>query len=332
MDKKIVTVFGGSGFIGRHLIKKLADQDFIVRVAVRDPEAAKYLLTMGDIGQIVPIAASILDESTIKNAIKGVDSVVNLVGILAEWGIQSFNNLHTTGASNLAKASSAAGVKNFVHISALGANSKSASLYARTKAEGEQRVLAEFKEAVVLRPSVIFGAEDKFFNLFAAISRFTFFMPAFGCPAFPKLQFFKNGKLISANFYGDGGTKFQPVYVGDVAEAILTVIDNKKAQGNIYELGGPKVYTWVELMRLIFKEIDRKRVLVPIPFWYLYIVGWFLQKLPSPLLTCDQVTQLKINNIVSSELGTFKDLGLLATPVELIIGDYLKRFRKRNRR
>ena len=332
MDKKIVTVFGGSGFIGRHLIKKLADQDFIVRVAVRDPEAAKYLLTMGDIGQIVPIAASILDESTIKNAIKGVDSVVNLVGILAEWGIQSFNNLHTTGASNLAKASSAAGVKNFVHISALGANSKSASLYARTKAAGEQRVLAEFKEAVVLRPSVIFGAEDKFFNLFAAISRFTFFMPAFGCPAFPKLQFFKNGKLISANFYGDGGTKFQPVYVGDVAEAILTVIDNKKAQGNIYELGGPKVYTWVELMRLIFKEIDRKRVLVPIPFWYLYIVGWFLQKLPSPLLTCDQVTQLKINNIVSSELGTFKDLGLLATPVELIIGDYLKRFRKRNRR
>ena len=332
MDKKIVTVFGGSGFIGRHLIKKLADQDFIVRVAVRDPEAAKYLLTMGDIGQIVPIAASILDESTIKNAIKGVDSVVNLVGILAEWGIQSFNNLHTTGASNLAKASSAAGVKNFVHISALGANSKSASLYARTKAEGEQRVLAEFKEAVVLRPSVIFGAEDKFFNLFAAISRFTFFMPAFGCPAFPKLEFFKNGKLISANFYGDGGTKFQPVYVGDVAEAILTVIDNKKAQGNIYELGGPKVYTWVELMRLIFKEIDRKRVLVPIPFWYLYIVGWFLQKLPSPLLTCDQVTQLKINNIVSSELGTFKDLGLLATPVELIIGDYLKRFRKRNRR
>ena len=196
MDKKIVTVFGGSGFIGRHLIKKLADQDFIVRVAVRDPEAAKYLLTMGDIGQIVPIAASILDESTIKNAIKGVDSVVNLVGILAEWGIQSFNNLHTIGASNLAKASSAAGVKNFVHISALGANSKSASLYARTKAEGEQRVLAEFKEAVVLRPSVIFGAEDKFFNLFAAISRFTFFMPAFGCPAFPKLQFFKNGKFF----------------------------------------------------------------------------------------------------------------------------------------
>ena len=332
MNKRIVTVFGGSGFIGRHLIKKLADQDFIVRVAVRDTEAARYLLTMGDVGQIIPTAASILDVATIDNAVKGADSVVNLVGILAERGTQSFNNLHTIGASNLAKASSAAGVKNFIHISALGANSKSASLYARTKAEGEQRVLAEFKKAIVLRPSVIFGAEDKFFNLFAAISRFTFFMPAFGCPAFPKLKFFKDGRLISANFYGDGGTKFQPVYVGDVAEAILVAFDNKKAQGNVYELGGPTVYSWVELMRLIFKEVDRKRILVPIPFWYLYIVGWFLQKLPSPLLTCDQVTQLKINNIVSSKLGTFNDLGLLATPVELIIGDYLKRFRKRNSR
>jgi NADH dehydrogenase len=328
MENRIVTVFGGSGFIGRYLVSRLVKQGFTIRVAVRDPEDARYMMTMGNVGQIVPFAADVGDEATLGPAVRGAQSVINLVGVLSEWGQQSFKNLHTRGASNVAQASRAAGVQNLVHISAIGANAGAASSYARTKLAGEIAVNEKFPGAIIMRPSVVFGPEDGFFNLFAALARLMFFLPVFRCPLLPDLKWFKSGKVLKINFYGDGGTKFQPVYVGDVADAIIAALSDKRAKGKTFELGGPTIYSSVEIMRLILKNIGRRRILVPLPFWYLYTVAWFLQKIPSPLLTCDQVMQLKVDNVVSSGAMTLKDLGLSATPAEAIMPGYLLRFKK----
>ena len=331
MNKYIVTVFGGSGFIGRHLVRNLVNKGALVRVAVRDPESARYLMTMGDVGQVVPFAVNIRDEATLQSAVNGAQAVVNLVGVLSESGRQSFQGLHTQGAVNVAKAAAAANVQSLVHISAVGANSTSASRYAQTKIAGEVAVKSEFPNATIIRPSVVFGPEDGFFNLFAGLARFTFFLPVFRCPAFPNFNFFRDGKAFKIDFYGDGGTRFQPVYVDDVAAAICAAIDQKKAKGQVYELGGPSVYSSVDIMKLILKYIGRKRILLPLPFWYLKIIGWLLQKLPKPLLTYDQVMQLKVDNVVSSKAKTLADLGISATPVEAILPKYLHRFRRAGR-
>jgi NADH dehydrogenase len=328
MANHIVTVFGGSGFIGRHLVSRLAEQGLTIRVAVRDPEDAHYMMTMGNVGQIVPFATDVGDEATLGAAVNGAQSVINLVGILSEWGQQNFESLHTKGAANVARAAKAAGVQNLVHISAVGANSRAASNYAKTKVAGEDAVNAAFPGATILRPSVVFGPEDGFFNLFAGLARLIFFMPVFGCPSFPSFKVFKSGKIFQINIYGDGGTKFQPVYVGDVADAIVATLTDERAKGQTYELGGPTVYSSVEIMKLILKNIGRRRMLLPIPFWYLATVAWFLQKFPSPLLTCDQVMQLKVDNVVSPEAKTLRDLGVAATPVEAIVPGYLLRFKK----
>ena len=328
MEKYIVTVFGGSGFIGRHLVRKLIKKGAMVRVAVRDPEGAKYLMTMGNVGQVVPVAVNIYEKETLIPAIDGASVVINLVGVLSEWGQQSFKNIHTQGAANVAKVAAAAGVDKLVHISSIGANASSPSRYAQTKIAGEDAVISEFPNATIIRPSVIFGPEDGFFNLFAGLARFTFFLPVFGCPALPKINFFTGGRVFKFDFYGNGGTKFQPVYVGDVADAICAAIDNKKSNGQVFEVGGPSVYSSVDIMNLILRHIGRKRLLIPIPFWYLKIVGWLLQKFPAPLLTYDQVMQLKIDNIVSQKTKKLSDLGVNATPVESILPQYLTRFKK----
>ena len=328
MKKYIVTVFGGSGFIGRHLIRRLVAKGAIIRVVVRDPEAAKYLMTMGNVGQVVPFAANVREERSLEAAVNGAQAVVNLVGVLSEWGKQDFQNIHTQGAANVAKAAATAGVQNLVHISAIGANAGSASRYAQTKIAGEIAVKSEFRNAIIIRPSVVFGPDDGFFNLFAGLARFTYFLPVFGCPALPRFNFFQDGKAFKIDFYGDGGTKFQPVYVGDVAESICAAIDSENSKGQIYELGGPVVYSSVAIMKLILKYIGRKRILLPIPFWYLKIVGWLLQKFPAPLLTYDQVMQLKVDNVVSRKVRTLADLGIKATPVEAILPKYLTRFKK----
>jgi NADH dehydrogenase len=283
---------------------------------------------MGNVGQVVPFAVNIRDEAPLQAAVNGAQSVVNLVGVLSESGRQSFQGLHTQGAVNVAKAAMAANVQSLVHISAVGANSTSASRYAQTKIAGEVAVKSEFPNAIIIRPSVVFGPEDGFFNLFAGMARFTFFLPVFRCPAFPKLIFFRDGKAFKIDFYGDGGTKFQPVYVGDVAAAICAAIVRKDAKGQVYELGGPSVYSSVDIMRLILKYIGRKRILVPVPFWYLKMIGWLLQKFPAPLLTYDQVMQLKVDNVVSSKAKTLVDLGISATPAEAILPKYLNRFRR----
>ncbi len=327
MPRQIVTVFGGSGFIGRHLVRRLLAQGALVRVAVRDTEGAKYLMTMGDVGQVVFFAADIREKSTLVAPIAGAHTVVNLVGVLSEWGTQNFDNIHSEGAANVAKVSANAGVRRLIHISAIGADTESESHYAQTKIAGELAVKTEFPSATILRPSVIFGSEDGFFNFFAGLARFTYFMPVFGCPIFPSVKFLQDGKMYRIKFYGDGGTRFQPVYVCDVADAIIAAIGIERSKGRIYELGGPVVYSSVEIMRLILKNIRRKRILLPIPFWYLKIIGWFLQKIPNPLFTVDQVKQLTVDNIISSKAKTLADLGVAPTPVEAILPRYLARFK-----
>ncbi|MDP6258986.1 MAG: complex I NDUFA9 subunit family protein [Rhodospirillales bacterium] len=328
MVKRIVTVFGGSGFVGRHLVRHLTADGATVRVAVRDPEDARYLKIMGDVGQIVPFAADVRNEATLAAAVEGAESVVNLVGILSEWRAQNFANVHTQGAANVAKAAAAADVARLVQISAIGANEKSGARYAQTKAAGEAAIYAEFPNATIIRPSVIFGPEDHFFNFFAGLARFTWVMPVFGCPVIPILKWFTDDAILNIDFYGDGGTKFQPVYVDDVAAAIVSALAAEDAPGKTYELGGPSVYSSVDIMRMLTKIIGRKRLLVPIPFWYLAIWGWLLQKIPAPLLTYDQVKQLEADNVVSEGAKTLADLGVMATPAEAILPGYLSRFKK----
>jgi uncharacterized protein YbjT (DUF2867 family) len=327
MEKQIVTVFGGSGFIGRHLVHRLVKAGATVRVACRDTEAALFMKPMGDVGQVVLVKADIKSDESVANAVKGAQTVVNLVGLLAESGKQSFENIHTASAERIAKAAAAAGARNMIQISAVGADAKSDSLYARTKAAGEKAVKSAFKGAVIVRPSIVFGPEDGFFNLFSSIARLSPVLPVFGCPAFPKLSLFSDKGLAHIDLYGDGGTKFQPVYVGDVADAIVASIDNDEARGGTFELGGPAVYSSVALMQLLLKTIDRKRWLLPIPFWVLMIEGWFLGLLPKPLLTVDQVKLLKTDNVVGKRAKKLSNLGIQPTAAEAVLPTYLARFR-----
>jgi uncharacterized protein YbjT (DUF2867 family) len=327
MSNKIVTVFGGSGFIGRHLVQRLVAGGAIVRVAVRDPEDARYLKTMGEVGAVVPVAADITDLETTRAAVAGADGVVNLVGRLA-GNKADFQKLHVDGAANLALLAAEAGVRHFAHISALGADASSPSNYARSKAEGEAAVRSAFPGAVNLRPSVVIGPEDKFFNLFAGLARFTWFLPVLGGPAIPKLKFFKDGAPLAIDFYGDGGTRFQPVYVGDVADCILAALaGGKDTQGKTFELGGPRAYSAKEIIELMLAHTGRRRILFPAPFWWLSMLGWFIEKLPWPLLTTDQVRLMRSHNVVADGAATMADLGVTATPADAVLPSYLARFR-----
>ncbi len=326
MKKRTITVFGGSGFVGRHLARRLAADGWIIRVAVRDPEDAAYMKPMGDIGQIVPVATNVLNEESVIRAVEGADCVVNLVGILSQWGTQKFENIHVTGAANIAKAAKAAGASRMVHISAIGADEASNSVYGRTKAAGEAAVREAFPEVVILRPSVIFGPEDGFFNLFAGLSRYTPVLPVFGCPVMPKLTWFSDQGALHCDIYGDGGTKFQPVFVGDVADAIVASLKSSDAAGMTYELGGPQVYSSKEIMELLLKHIQRKRWLIPIPFFWLTFYAWFLEKWPETILTRDQVRQLMVDNVVGESAKGLADLGVSATGADAILPNYLTRF------
>jgi NADH dehydrogenase len=301
MDRQVVTVFGGSGFVGRHLVQRLANAGWIIRVAVRDPEAASFLKPLGDAGQIVPLACDIRAESTVKRAVDGADAVVNLVGILYESRRRTFNRIHVEGARGLAQAAADAGATRFVQMSALGANANSPSVYARTKAAGESAVLEIFPDAGIARPSVVFGPEDDFFNRFARMARITPIMPVFE-------------------------TSFQPVYVGDVADAMVCMLEGKAVGGTPYELGGPRVISFREVMELMLEAIHRKRTLVPMPFSIAKLQASILQFLPVPPLTPDQVELLQIPNVVSKDALTLLDLGIQPTSVESVIPAYLARY------
>ena len=324
MATRLVTVFGASGFLGRHVVQRFAANGWQVRAAVRHPDEALFLKPMGDVGQITPVQANIRNPASVRGAVADADAVVNLVGILFERGKQRFDMVHVEGARQVAEAVRSAGCRRLVHMSALGASKMSPALYARSKAQGEEVVHKTFPDAVILRPSVVFGPQDDFFNRFAEMALLSPFLPVFGCP-FPRIQ---DGRL---DCYGDGGTRFQPVYVADVADAVVKAVEDASTAGKTYQLGGPTVYSFVEIMRLMLQEIGRTRLLLPIPFWLGSIMGTMAGMLPRPPLTRDQVALLKSDNVVSGDLPTLKDLGIEATAAEVILPTYLDRYRRGGR-
>jgi NADH dehydrogenase len=309
MHIRRVTVFGASGFIGRYVVQRLAKRRLAVIAAVRNPERAGALRPMGDVGQVAPLRADVADEAETRAAIVGADAVVNLVGTLYDRGAHGFDALHRDAAARIGRLAKALGVARVVHVSALGADPGSASLYARSKAEGEKGLREAFPAAVIHRPSVVFGPEDDFFNRFAAMVR-----------SFPVLP------LI-----GGGNTRFQPVYVADVADAIVETLLGEAHAGRTYELGGPRIYTFKELLELLQAELGRRRCMMSIPWGLARLEARFLEFLPTPPLTRDQVELLRQDNVVGPEALGFAALGLAPTAVEIILPTYMDRFRKGGR-
>ncbi|MFC5357511.1 complex I NDUFA9 subunit family protein [Azospirillum himalayense] len=304
---EVVTVFGGSGFVGRHLIRRLAKTGAIVRVVSRHPNKANFLKTAGSVGQIVPMAADVKDDQSVARAIQGADTVINLIGTLYERGAWTFQTVHVDAPARIARIAKASGVRRLVHVSAIGADARSASAYAKSKAAGEQAVAQAFPGATIIRPSIVFGPEDGFFNKFAAMAQVS--------PALP---------LIG------GATKFQPVYVGDLADAIAAAATLDSATGRTFELGGPRVYSVKELMQLMLREIRRKRFLVPVPWNVAETLGGLLEKVPpivAPPLTRDQVEMLRTDNVAAPGAPGFKELGITnLSSCEVVLPTYLSRF------
>jgi len=305
----LVAVFGGSGFLGRHVVRALAKRGYRVRVAVRRPELAGYLQPMGRVGQIHAVQANLRYPDSIAAAVRDADAVINLVGILFERGQQRFDTVMTAGAQSVARAAQTVSAP-LVHVSAIGADEKSASRYARAKAEGERLVLAANEAAVIVRPSIVFGPEDDFFNRFAALARIA--------PALPLV--------------GGGATRMQPVFAGDVAEAIARAVDGDLRAGRVYELGGPNVRTFKELMQFVLATIQRRRLLIPVPFALMKLQAVVLQFLPKPPITPDQVELLKQDNVVSDEAKRegrmLEGIGITPESIDAIVPSYLWRFRK----
>ena len=329
MARKIITVFGGSGFIGRHLVRRLAAKGYAVRAAVRDVEGAAHLKPMGDAGQVVAWPTDIKNLASVRAAIEGSYAVINLVGILSPWGKQTFDAVHVEGARNVATVASALGIKRLIHMSALGASLKSESRYAQTKAMGESAVSDIYPSATIMRPSVVFGPEDRFFNIFASLTRFSVTLPVIGAPIIPKIEL--GGEHgISIDFFGKGGPAFQPVYVGDVAEAMVNALEDSSTAGQTYELGGPAQYSFKALMEIILSVTGRSRILMPVCFTAAELVGFFIEKLPKPWLTRDQVALMHDDNVLSGDLPGLSDLGVQSHTVEAVLPTYLDRFRTRN--
>ncbi|MDJ0969225.1 MAG: complex I NDUFA9 subunit family protein [Kiloniellales bacterium] len=304
MATRVVTVFGASGFLGRYVVGRLAREGWLIRAAVRHPRRAAFLKPLGDVGQITPLRAPIQDGDLVRTAVEGADAVVNLVGILFERGRQSFKDVHAEGAAHVARAAEAAGVRDLVQVSAIGADIRAEADYARSKGAAEMAVRSSFPEAVILRPSIVFGPEDGFFNRFGAMARLS--------PALPLI--------------GGGETRFQPVFVGNVADAVMKALSDPACRGRVYELGGPQVYSFKELMDLLLRQIRRRRLLVPLPFALASLQGAFLEWLPTPPLTRDQVRLLKSDNVVAEDALTLADLGIEATHPEVILPTYMQRY------
>ncbi len=305
----LVTVFGGSGFLGRHVVRALANRNYRIRVVVRRPELSGYLKPLGGVGQIEAVQANVRFPQSVDAAARDSDVVINLVGILFERSRQRFDAVQTAGAGAVARAAAAAGAR-LIHVSAIGADANSPSHYARSKAEGEELVLAAQPDAVIMRPSIVFGPEDDFFNRFAALARI---VPALPLP-------------------GGGHTRFQPVFAGDVGEAVALSVGGATKPGTIYELGGPDVFTFRALMQFTLATIGRRRLLVPVPFALVKLQGTFLQFAPKPPITPDQVELLKTDNVVSSDARaqgrTLEGLGIIPDSIAAVVPDYLWRFRK----
>jgi NADH dehydrogenase len=305
----LVTVFGGSGFLGRHAVRALASRGYRIRVAVRRPELCGHLRPMGRVGQIQAVQANLRYPDSVAAAVRDADAVINLVGILFERGNQGFDAVMAAGAETVAKAAAAADA-SLVHVSAIGADAQSASRYARAKGQGEARVLAAQPAAIIVRPSILFGPEDDFFNRFAALARVA---PALPLP-------------------GGGHTRMQPVFAGDAGEAIAKAVDGDLKPGTICEFGGPDVRTFKQLMQFVLTTAQRRRLLVPVPFSLLKLQAVFLQFAPKPPITPDQVELLKRDNVVSEDAKrdgrTLEGLGIFPESIDAIVPTYLWRFRK----
>ncbi|SDE67245.1 complex I NDUFA9 subunit family protein [Limimaricola pyoseonensis] len=306
----LVTIYGGSGFLGRYIARRLAYEGWRIRVAVRNPDEALFVRTYGVVGQVEPVQCNIRDEDSVRRVMEGADAVVNCVGILAEKGKNRFGAVQAEGAARVARLASELGVKRLVQISAIGADAGSDSAYARSKAEGEAAVQRHFPQAVILRPSILFGAEDGFFNRFAGMAQFSPVLPVVGAK-----------------------TRFQPVFVDDVATAAQMAVEGRAKPG-IYELGGPDVNSFRELMTYMLGEIRRRRLVLALPFWVgnlMGLAGGAVQTLTLGLvrapITRDQVANLRRDNVVSPEAMSFADLGITPTSLEAVLPEYLWRFR-----
>lgn len=316
----LVVVFGGSGFIGKQVVRALAKRGYRVRIAMRRPHLGHELRVMGDVGQIQLVQANVRFAQSIDAALEDADAVVNLVAVMHESGKQNFESLHVEAAQAIAKAAAKRSIKRIVHFSALGAAPKGAR-YARSKYRGERAVLEAAPTATILRPSIVFGPEDNFFNRFAAMAQtLSAFPPPFN--ALPSI--------------GGGRTQFQPVFVGDVADAVVAALSKPEAQGRVYELGGPNTYTFKQLLDYVRTEADRRVWLAPLPFFIAHPLGlvlnWLFKLIPfaDPPLTGDQVTLLKRDNVVGADKSalTIQDLGITSLEsVEAIVPAYLWRFR-----
>jgi uncharacterized protein YbjT (DUF2867 family) len=301
---QIATVFGGTGFIGRHIVRRLLARGHIVRVAVRDPMAAHDLRPAAAIGQLVPLHAPLTAPQLVEQAVAGAGLVVNLVGLLAEQRPGDFDRVHHQGAAHVARAAAAAGAARLVLLSAIGADAASPSAYARTKAAGEAATLAGFPAATILRPSIVFGAEDAFFNRFARLAGLLPFMPVIA-----------------------GQTRFQPVHVGDVADAAMAALGRAEAAGRTYELGGPRVWTMRELLAWILAQTGRRRPLVAVPDRLAALQAALLERLPGKMLTRDQLILLRRDNVVTPGAPDLAALGIAPVGVEQVVPGYLARYR-----
>ena len=303
-NQKIIGIFGAGGFLGKHLMRQLTKLDYRVKVATRNPYLKGYLKPLGNPGQIELFKTNIFNPEDVKQVLKNCDLAINLVGILYETRKQKFNQIHAQFPNLLSELCNELGIKKLVHVSALGVKEGHPSQYMQSKLQGEKNIQDTFKQSVILRPGIMFGPEDKFFNIFATLAQFS--------PALPLI--------------GGGKTVFEPIYVGDVAQTIVKSLELNNSKPSIYELGGEN-YSFKELMQILLSEINKKRFLIPIPWGMAKFQSYFLQMLPTPLLTPDQVTMLRYDNVVSGEYKTLKNLKIKPTTIQSILPKYIYRFR-----
>lgn len=324
MSDPVVTVFGGTGFIGRHVVQRLARLGATIRVATQRPDRALFLKPLGNVGQIVPVPVHYGKDASIARALQGADWVINLVGILTEQPGRRYATVHGELPGRIGRAASAAGVSRFIQISAIGAHEASPSAYGRSKAAGETAARLAFPGVTILRPSVVFGPEDEFFNALGSVSRIAPMIPLF-FSGLPKLAF--DGIFPQPRFPGAGANKMQPVYVGDVADAVLAALREPKTAGGVFELGGPTVYSFREVVELALRVIGRRRCLVPVPFFALEAAAFFAQAVPFSPLKPDLVRLMKLDNVVSQGAAGLAELGIAPTAAELILPTYMYAYR-----
>ena len=303
-NQKIIGIFGAGGFLGKHLMRQLTKLDYRVKVATRNPYLKGYLKPLGNPGQIELFKTNIFNPEDVKQVLKNCNIAINLVGILYETRKQKFNQIHAQFPNLLSELCNELGIKKLVHVSALGVKEGHPTQYMQSKLQGEKNIQDTFKQSVILRPGIMFGPEDKFFNIFATLAQFS--------PALPLI--------------GGGKTVFEPIYVGDVAQTIVKSLELNNLKPSIYELGGAN-YSFKELMQILLSEINKKRFLIPIPWGMAKFQSYFLQMLPTPLLTPDQVTMLRYDNVVSGEYKTLKNLKIKPTTIQSILPKYIYRFR-----